>query len=238
MSTPYQVTVQLPSATLQALTASGYSLLAFQPVQATAGGGQPVLWIRVASLANSIIIEWTQAYTAYLSQSEIAINGTVLMQASGEVAPGQILEVGQDGSVKVTDGGPENAMSVLNTTSTPYTCGLASSSSSVTSPIAAFPLYGNSMDAMAPVEQLFLLFESYPATAGQILDRTLAPGLLVDLSGVTEREVGFDINNGWTTGGAPWATTVPANTPLSQVLIRQAPLALAASVSKVNASLR
>jgi hypothetical protein len=108
----------------------------------------------------------------------------------------------------------------------------------VTLPIAAFPLYGYSMDAMAPLEQVLLVFESYPATAGQILDRTLAQGLLVDVTGVAERVVGFDINNGWTWGGAAWAHTVPANTSLSSVLVHQAPLQLAESVAKINASLR
>ena len=238
MSTPYQVTIQLPDATLQSLTASGYSLCVFHPLQATAAGGQPVLWIHVSSLATSITIQWMPSYAAYISQSQIAVNDTIAMEAGAGIELGQILEVGQGGSVKVTGDGPPDAMSVLNTTSTKYTCGVALVSGSTTSPIAAFPLYGNSMDAMAPVEQAFLLFESYPATAGQILDRTLAQGVLVDVAGMTERVVGFDVNNGWMAGNAPWATTVPANTPLSEVLIRQAPLTLTESVAKVNAARR
>jgi hypothetical protein len=236
MSTPYQVTIQLPNATLQSLTESGYSLFVFHPIQTTAAGGQPVLWIQVASLATSITIQWMPAYAAYISQSPITTNSAIAMESSAGVQLGQILEVAEGGSVTVTNDGPPDAMSVLNTTSAPYTCGLALVSGSVTSPIAAFPLYGNSMDAMAPIEQAFVLFESYPATAGKILERTLAQGLLVDLTGVAERVVGFDVNNGWTTGNAPWATTFPANTPLSQILIHQAPLQLSESVAKINAS--
>lgn len=238
MSTSYQVTIQLSNATVAALLGSGYSLLAFQPVQGTASGGKPVLWIRTASLAETIRIDWSSTYAAYVSQSPILVNSTIEMQSMAPIEPGQILQVGQEGSVKVTDGGPADAMSILNTTSAPYTCGLAVTSGGATSPIAAFALYGNSLDAIAPMEKAFFVFESYPAQAGQILDRSLAQGLLVDVAGGASRTVTFDINAGWSFGGAPWAKVVPANAPLDQVLIHQAPLQLVQSVSERNASLR
>lgn len=238
MSTSYQVTIQLSNATVTALLGSGYSLLAFQPVQGTASGGKPVLWIRTAALAETIQVAWSSAFAAYVSQSRIVVNSTIAMQSMAPIELGQILQVGQEGSVKVTDGGPADAMSILNTTSAPYTCGLAVTAAGGSSPIAAFPLYGNSLDAIAPMERAFFVFESYPAQAGQILDRSLAQGLLVDVAGGASRTVSFDINAGWSFGGASWGQIVPANTPLDQVLIHQAPLQLASSVSEMNASLR
>lgn len=238
MSTVYQVTIQLPVATVQALRDSGYALLAFLPVKATAAEGQPVLWLRTTSLAENIQISWSSTYAAYISQSEILVNSTIAMQSSEPISFGQILQVGQGGSVSVTNDGPADAMSILNTTTTPYTCGLAVALGSVTSPIAAFPLYGNSLDAIAPIEKVFLLFESYPAQAGQILERTLAQGLFVDVAGVAARTVSYDINNGWAFGGASWGQVISANTPLNKLLIDQAPLQLAATVAEMNASLR
>lgn len=234
MSTVYQVTIQLESATLQSLLDNGYSLFAFQPIQATAQG-QPVLWIQTAALAATISIQWPAAYAAYISESPIVVNGRILMSSEADIQLGQVMQVGPEGSFKVTDDGPPDAMSVLNTTTTQYSCGLAVKGGAGTGPIAAFPLYGSSMVAMAPLPKLFLLFESYPATSGQILDRTLAQGLLVDLSAATERQVSFDINAGWSAGSAPWATPFPANTRLSQILIHQAPLQLAESVARINA---
>jgi hypothetical protein len=68
--------------------------------------------------------------------------------------------------------------------------------------------------------------ETYPAQEGQMLDRTLGQGVLIDCASGTERNVVFDINNGWSFDGASWGQIVPANTPLSG-LVRQAPLQLA-----------
>ena len=238
MSTLYQVTIQLSNATVQALSDSGYALFAFLPVQATAAGGQPVLWLHTKSVAENIQIDWSSTYAAYISQSAIVVNSTIAMQSEAPISFGQILQVGQGGSVSVTSDGPADAMSVLNTTTTPYTCGLAVALGSVTSPIAAFPLYANSLDAIAPMEKVLLVFESYPAQAGQILERTLAQGLFVDVAGGAARTVSFDINNGWSFGGAPWGQVIAANTPLNELLIKQAPLQLSASVAEMNASLR
>jgi hypothetical protein len=238
MSTNYQITIQLHDETMQALVEGGFALFAFQPVQASAAGGQPVLWLDSKALAQNIMLSWSPAYSAYISQSRIVVNGTISVTAKAPIAFGQVLEVQQDGTVQVTGGGPSDAISILNKTSTPYTCGVELQFAEGTPPIAAFPLYGNSLDAVAPLPQLLLLFETYPAQAGQILGRTLAQGLLVDFADGGQRTVSFDINKGWSWGGASWGQVVNANTPLDRTLIHQAPLQLADAVAKMNASLR
>jgi hypothetical protein len=162
-----QITIQLSPTTLQPLIAAGYSLLAFQYVEATAAGGEPLVWLQTKSLAQNIVISWTPGYNAYVSSSPIAVNGGVVMSSMAPIADGQILQVNQDGSIAVTGGGPADAMSVLNATTTLYTCGLALGMGEGAYPIAAFPLYANSMVAIAPLDKVLLIFETYPAQTGR-----------------------------------------------------------------------
>jgi hypothetical protein len=237
MAHTYQFTIELSPATVDALTQGNFSLLAFQGVQTTAAEGQPVVWIQVTELATTIQVSWSPVYAAYIGQSPIVVDGMSLASSMAPIDFGQILQVGQNGVINVTDGGPAGAMSVLNTTTTPWTCGLIGMTT-IPAPITAFPLYGNAMIGMVPGTQVLFVFGSYPTQPGQILDRTLAQGVLVDFSTGDQRSATFDINTGWSFGGQSWAQIIPPNTSLQKTLIHAAPLALVEHVAEINGAMR
>jgi len=213
----YQVTITVSNETLEGLSAGGFSLCALKAIATTAGGGQPVLWRVTKQFANSMAIQWSSQVQAYISSTGTSVTVT----SSIGIDYGQILSVA---SGELAGGGLAEAMSILNDTTKQYTCGLSYDSGGQPSPIAAFPLYGNMMDAFAPIEQVLLMFTTYPAVPGQVLLRAYAQGLLIDLTPATERAVSFDINSGWSWGGQPWGQTIPPNTLLTPLLIQLAAL--------------
>ncbi len=217
-NTTYEITIAISPETVQALSAGGFSLCVLKAISTTAGGGgRPLYWLVSKQFATSIVLRWTTQCEAYASQS----TGIVEVSASAPITYGQVFNV-QTGTV--TDDGLPGAMSILNTTTTQYTCGLSAPVGSQFLPIAAFPLYGNMMDAFAPVEQMFLMFTTYPAVPGSAAERSYAQGLLVDFDSAPERVVSFDVNDGWSWDGGPWARAVPPNSQLAPLLIHQTQL--------------
>ena len=69
--------------------------------------------------------------------------------------------------------------------------------------------------SVAAAEKVLLVFANNPMNTGTVVMRCPANGLLVNLSGVSDPTVHFDPNSGWSFGGAAWARSVPANTPLA-----------------------
>lgn len=213
MATNYQVTIAISEDTQQALSSGGFSLCALKAIAATAGGGEPAYWQVTKQFASSMAIQWTSQYAAYTSSRTNDVN----IITSVAIDYGQIANL-PDGSV--TEGGLAGAMSMLNQSSTQYTCGLTGGGPELAvSPIAAFPLYGYMMNAYAPIEKVLLMFTTYPADAGAAAERSYAQGLLVDLASATSREVSFDINSGWSWGEAAWGTIIPPNALLAPLLI-------------------
>ena len=213
MATNYQVTISVSNETLEALSSGGFSLCALKAIATTAGGGQPVYWQVTKQFANSMAVQWTSQYAAYTSKQTADIN----IISTVAIDYGQIANL-PDGTV--TEGGLADAMSMLNQSNTQYTCGLAGGLELAPSPIAAFPLYGYMMDAFAPVEKVLLMFTTYPAAQGATAARSYAQGLLVDLTSATSREVGYDINSGWSWGEAAWGQIIQPNALLAPVLIQ------------------
>ena len=176
-------------------------------------------------------MSWTEAYLAYSSISEIVPDAQITPFFAADIELGQLLTVGSDGGGRVGGGGTPGAISILNQGSTPYTCGICVPSNGNMAPICAFPLYGNQMDTVTPLNRILLMFSSRQLPPGTVVGLSTAeslqaelraaftPMILIDLEGASEREVSFDINTGWDWGGAPWAQQEPANANLASLLI-------------------
>lgn len=94
----------------------------------------------------------------------------------------------------------------------------------------AFPLHGNNLQTITPLETVLLQFASQPTTTEMILAGSAAAyaytlGYLINLApAANDRQVRFDIDAGWSNGNAPWAQTVPVDTSsLTSRLIQQYP---------------
>lgn len=216
--TSYQITITLNDATLNALMNGGFSLCTMKATATTAGGGQPLAWQVTKQFATSMSVQWTSACAV----ATIQYLDDIISVVSAPIDYGQLFDLSTQ---KTAGGGLPAAMSILNPTPAQYVSGLCSEAGGSYAPTASFPLFGNMMNAFAPIERVLLMFTAYPAQAGKPILRAYSQGLLVDLTSATSRAVSYDINDGWSwEGQQPWAQSVAPNTFLTPLLIQMAAL--------------
>lgn len=223
----YQVTVTMTPATVSALVNSGNKLYAFRVVTASDLAGRPVLWASIDFSAQSRIT-WTDSWTAYTSQTPIEAGRPVTIGFADPIDLGQTLKVGAGGIGQVSDDGPPGVISMLSTTTTPYTCGAGCApDGGKATPFCAFPLYGNNLQTIKPLQTVLLIFASQTISPGTIIDdfytaalTAYSPGYLIDLTTANQRSIQYDLNAGWSCGGCSWAATVPAGHNLVPTLIQ------------------
>jgi len=227
-ATTYQVNITMPQATADTLSAQGFQLYGFKAVNGPPGG-KPVVWFATSSYGLNTSVEWTESYRAFTSRSTaLGPNTVVKVDNDYDAALNDVLTVtSPTGTGTVSDGGPEDAISVVNQTSSQFTCGISQLQSDGTySPLAAFPLYGHSEDEMVPVEKVFLMFASGTINTGTVIEKSFSSGILIDLTGAPQdasgtitRNVSFDINASWSDNQGTWGTVLPPNTSLVPLLI-------------------
>jgi hypothetical protein len=215
----YQVVITMNPATVQALNNGNFSLYGFKAVESSGGGGAPLVWMQTQNYSSSTVVTWEEQYQAYVSNSQLMPNVTVIPSFSEAISPGQTLQVQQGGGV-VVPGGPSSGISILNQSQMQYTCGISQMVGNSPSPYCAFPLYGNMMSVIAPLSKVLLMFSTVPAQVGTVVYQAYGPGILIDPTGANERNVSYDINSGWNWGGASWAQNVPATSNLVPLLIQ------------------
>lgn len=224
IQTKYEVEINLPAATVSDLTNGNYSLFAFKAVKASAGGGKPVLWFKSDTYSGQTNVHWHVDYAAYTSQSKIIPNGKINASLSYPITLGDTLDVtGTHGVGHVTQVGQPDVISIENKTASPFTCGISQKINGQSSPMCAFPLYGNGEDQFAPIEKVMFMFATAQVNTGTVIENALTNGIIVDLTGAPKntRTVNFDMNNGWDWGGHTWASPVANNAPLVPILFGQ-----------------
>jgi hypothetical protein len=227
MATPsYQIQLALSGNTLAALEASGSTLHLFKAVQDTDAAGRPLSWMTIPQLLTSTSITWTEQYQAYIAPlPALASRLPSPAGTSVAVAEGQVATVVQGGFGPVTADGAPGAISIANSSSSPYACGLSVQSNGAFAPICAFPLYGGNTQVITPLLKVALMFSTAAMPPGNVLaprpksptgsgvrteEASFSHALLVDLQDAPggSRSVAYDINGGWSWGNETWASMV------------------------------
>lgn len=228
--TPYQVTINLDSTTVGDLVTGNYQLYGFKAVQTTQGGGAPLVWFSTDQFMAETVVSWEEQYQAYTSLSQIITNGQIQASSPYDITLDQTLNVAANGVGNVTEGGTTGAISIFNTTSQQFTCGISEVQDGTALPMCAFPLYGHGLDVIAPIEKVLLMFSTLPVKTGTVIEQAYSQGILIDLTGNNEQTVSFDINEGWSWGGYSWAQAIPASANLVPLLIEQPSAALTSNM--------
>jgi hypothetical protein len=235
--TSYSVVIDIDSQSVTTLLQNGYWLYAFQGADGPADG-VPVVWFNTQAISAVNTITWEEYYSGYTSTTTNLAPGTQIVATfSAPMSLGQEMSVAAGGIGTVTNTGTPGYLEVLNTTNTPYTCGVSvlNPSTNLSNPIAAFPLFGQGLDSFVPVEYCFFMFATQAVNTGSVVEQSFAPGILINMTGQTAPvTVSFDINNGWSGPGN--TTNYPANASL-QMLINPGG-ASAASVRAAQRALR
>jgi hypothetical protein len=215
----YEVIITMTPNTVTKLVSGNFNLYGFKAVQSSQGGGVPLVWFKTDTFSATTNVDWQVQYQAYTSRSDIIPNGQIEASYATDINLGQMLNVVAGGTGAVVDGGPSTAISVNNTTATPFTCGISEMTGGTAKPLCAFPLYGNQMDVMAPIEKVLLMFSTTPVNTGTVIEQAYSSGIFIDLTSAPQRNVAFDINNGWDWGGFAWAKQIAPNSNLVPLLI-------------------
>ncbi len=226
----HQVTVTMTTDTVTALVTSGNKLYAFRAVAASDRAGLPVLWATIPFSARTQIT-WTDSWSAYTSETPITAGRQVTIGFSDSIDVGQVLKVGDGGTGQVSADGHPGVISILNTTTTPYTCGTScAANDNAATPICVFPLYGNNLQTIEPLQSVLLVFSTRSVSPGTVIDdfydaalTAYSPGYQIDLTTANQRSVGYDINAGWSCGSCSWAVSLAAGQNLVPRLIRERP---------------
>lgn len=223
----YQIAIDMSQETVETLAEGNFVLYGFKGVR-TNMTGSPLVWFQSTNFATSTSVDWTVSYEAYTSNSVIIPGGVIKADNHYAIDLDQTLEVtGVKGTGHVLQEGVDEAISIHNQTSTRFTCGVSQKQfTGESTPMCAFPLYGNGLDVIAPVERVLLMFSSMPVNTGTVIQKAYSQGVLVDLTGARSRTVAFDIDQGWSWGGARWGQAVPANANLVPLLIEPTPTVL------------
>lgn len=219
MADNYQVNIGLTESTVAALQQGKYQLYAFKAVQSSQGGGAPLVWFKSNNFSLTVSIDWLTQYQAYVSSQAIIPNGTITASNSVEIDLGQTWQVNETGSGPVVGGGTDRAISILNEATRQWTTGISEVVAGKSSTLCAFPLYGKQLDVIAPITKVLLMFATDQVNTGTVIFKAFSASLMVDLTADNVRNVGFDINTGWSWGGYSWGTEYPANADLVPLLI-------------------
>jgi hypothetical protein len=226
MPTSYAIDIMMSASTVQQLKQSAFALYGFKAVQTANGAAAPIVWFQTQaqSLLTNTQVNWTEQYQAYISTSQIIANGIITASSAVDADLGETANVDKYGNLNIVELGTASAISLNNQSSQPWTSGISQVvQGQPPSPMVALPLYGNMLDVIAPIEQVLLLFASPTVNTGTVIYKSYSSGVLVDLTGApgnpASRTVMFDLNDGWSWGGAPWGTPVQAQEDLIPILI-------------------
>lgn len=233
--TTFSVTITMSTDTATKLAASASMLYAFKAVRCSDRSGLPLVWSVTSRLAPSMVVSWTAPYDGFTSTSDVVAGSVIPLSFQTSLPVGSTLTINNSiGTGVVTQNGTANACSIQNGTTTQFSCGLAQKLAGAgATGICAFPLYGNNLVTITPLDQVLLMFSTLTLAMNTAVTSLVAPptdslmvlavttgGVLVDLAGVTQRSLTYDINLGWGWGSAPWGKGVPASANLATVLIQ------------------
>ena len=222
-----EVSIAMNTDTLAALSNSGFSLYGFKATGNSNLAGRPLIWLRMINYAATTIVNWTNQYEAYISNSPIVSNTGVIVGTSAGITPGETLQVGAGGSVAVLREGPPTSISIYNSTEQPFTCGLSQNQTGTFTPFCAFSLNGNTVDVITPLEKVLFMFSTASVPTGTVIDQAFSyagpgaytAGILIDVNEDEPRSVSFDINEGWSWGAFNWGQQISTISSLLPILI-------------------
>ncbi|SCZ23374.1 hypothetical protein [Afifella marina] len=215
----YSITVEMDQNTVKALKDSGYYMYGFKAVRGQSSG-MPTVWFSSQNFLTDTTLTWEENYQAYISNDQIESNVVIHASAKADIDLGQTMNVDNVGNVSVTGEGTAGAISIMNNSTTQYTCGMSQQNPSGDyTTLCAFPLYGNGLDLIVPIETVLLMFATKPVKTATVIAQAFAQGALIDLTGVSSRSLSFDINKGWDAASATWMKKIAANSPLQPLLI-------------------
>lgn len=224
-----EITVTMTPRTVQCLIASASRLHALHGVVTSDATCRPVVWWQADAMPR-MTVGWSREVGAFTASSPVAAGTPVRPGFTTPVPPGELLQVGAGGIGEVLREGYPGVVAFLNTTTSPFVVGVAAvpDGSREPRPICATTLHGRTLQTLRPAGRVLLVFASGRLAVGTVVGDDIAsepgcysPALLVDVDPDEERQVAYDIDEGWSTDDdGSWATPLPATADLLAAAVR------------------
>lgn len=235
-----RITLNLDNATVNSFSASGIKLLAWKSVGNSDLATKPLIWSVFQTLFQTNYVSYDSPFSAYTAECTTITEGTVVLPNSQyPIETDQTLALTAKGGATVVSGGTAGAVTVTNSDSVSYLCGLsqAEGAQQAMVPYCAATIYPGFAETFYPVDKVLLAFSSAALAQGEYIgslagspvsqpaavsNRATAifgmSMLLVDLSASDSRTVSYSMDQGWSND--LWSKQYPATTPLSSILIQ------------------
>ncbi len=219
-----QVKINVDNDTMSTLRDEGYRLYGFKAVSSGIKSGKPTVWFSLEKFLRETKLIWEENYKAYISTQKNVAEGTIIQSEDNlAIKPGQTLHVDKNGKLDVDTVGKPKAISIQNDGAEQYTCGILQKNPDTGeyTTLCAFPLHGNMMDVIQPIEKVFLMFATNQKQTATVIEQSFASGLLINLTDQNppDVEVKFDINTSWDWNKKGWGEAYPPNSSLNTLLI-------------------
>lgn len=217
-STDYSLTINLSSSKRDQLANNGFHLFAFRGVDVKGQNAQPVIWKRLDDLYETIPIPLTVRYGAFIGpEDQTYIPGST----SREINLGQEMTVDDNTHVEIIDGPSADAISIHNTGSKTHTAGISEfdSAKNTFSALCASILIQQALGEFTPTQKIAVIFATASKVVGSVIVRSMADGILVDLTQKHNRTILYDDNGVWKPDSSDGTQVIKANDVLKDYLI-------------------
>jgi hypothetical protein len=193
----YNITIKMDQPTVDALNKANFSLYAFKSVK-TSQSGYPLVWFKADSFGLNTTINWSENYGAYTAKYQEIPQGEISVINDYPINLGNTLDVtDSSGTGKVNPAGTSGAISLNNTTKTPFLCGIGTIADDTFTPNCAFDLFGMTKDIITPIEKVVLMFTTEQLNTGTVVEQAYTEAIQIDLTKEPSRIIGYEINDSW-----------------------------------------
>lgn len=219
-SNNYSITIHMESDTVNTLKDQGFQLYAFRAVKGPSTG-KPVVWVVDDDLQNTITIDWTVQYGAFISSQSSAAGTRITNRTDKKTDLGQAFIVDNAGHVNVGPGTP-GTITIDNEFTKKYTCGISEFKDGVYNPLCAFDVLPKFSDLITPIQQVALMFATPVIKTATVIEVSVGPGIVMDVTDMNDRNVSFDILSGWKPDTEEGTVHFSSGDPMNPLLINPA----------------
>jgi hypothetical protein len=194
-SNNYSVEIHMESDTVNQLRDNGFHLYAFRAVYGPSTG-KSVVWVVDDDIQNNITITWTFQYGAFISSQSSAAGTIITNRTDKKTDLGQAFVVDSAGHVNVVPG-TAGVITISNNYSKEYTCGISEYKDGVFNPLCASDLPPDVSCMITPIKKVALMFSTQVIEPATVIEVSVGPGIVIDLTDMNNRDVNFDIVSGW-----------------------------------------
>ncbi|MFY1110479.1 MAG: hypothetical protein AB3K77_02150 [Methanosarcinaceae archaeon] len=216
----YQVDISIDDETLAIIENDNLKLYAFRAVKGPSSG-KPLVWYSPAKILNGTIISWSVNYGAFHSITDLNATAEFHSITSKVIDLGQSMVV-NSGTTDVTNDGTEGTISIVNNDTDDCNCGISEYKDGKFNPMCAFPLRRHFTDEITPLQKVALMLAGPVIKTATVVERSLGPGIVIDLTNNHERTVSYSMDDAWDADTKGDSVEFKSNSKMNPLLINPA----------------